>query len=984
MSDCIRTTLYLDGELPADQEDAALQHLAGCSDCQTDVADWAGLYVALSRSGGASTIARSLGRRSRWRFAPAFALAAAAAAIALVWLWRGRPGEPEGADRAAVIALADTRALEPRVSAPAFDRYRAYRVDRGATGPHEIVPIDAVAELARRRDHAGLAAAHLLAGDHARATAALDAAAPAAATPAAAAIDSDRAAIALTARDPAGALALADRALAAAPELTFARWNRALALHALELPLAAAAEFDLVAARNEPGWSGEARDRAAALRAPIAERAAALAAYKAAAQAMIAGTGGPLDLASARRHSGAARRALYHALAVAGSADDALALAPLARELDRIAGNDHASRAQAAIAGLAARDFAIRRRFRAAYRALVERKLDDAERAALIADLERAGPAASDLLLGALQQAPQNATSAAITSQLARATPAGEPWHALQLARREAAAKLVAGQLFAAEQVVLATAPVCRDRAWALVCGNLDLDLAELYVRMRRLDEADRRLTTARAAFALSGAVESEEYTLSTRATLAWLYGRERLAAGYLEEVRLRGADRCDRVRFADETAMTIAFATGDLATARARLPDRALCGRPPGPAIVMHAVALARLGEPGHTDSDRERARAVIELARSARGPNAALNAAAAQLGDGRLQIDGDPTGGAAQIRAGLAALAELASEPGHTGELRGWGFAALIGDAARRGDHAGALAVFGEELGRTAPAGCVVAASLDDERSTAVVRGRDGVVRGSYHARRPLGALDAGSVVPAALIDTLDGCEAIAVIAQPPLHGRADLLPAALPWAFVGAAASPRKPAVAGAAARRVIVGDPRPPEALGLPALPPIAADRATLVTGSAATPARVVSELATADYVEIHAHGIADASDAAFLALSPDPDGQFALTARELASAQLTAAPIVALAACRAAATTRYQTSRWSLPDALITAGARAVIASAAAIPDDQGSALFAALRERIDRGEPVAQAVAALRAQRVAAGQLWAAGLMVFE
>lgn len=86
----------------------------------------------------------------------------------------------------------------------------------------------------------------------------------------------------------------------------------------------------------------------------------------------------------------------------------------------------------------------------------------------------------------------------------------------------------------------------------------------------------------------------------------------------------------------------------------------------------------------------------------------------------------------------------------------------------------------------------------------------------------------------------------------------------------------------------------------------------------------------------------------------------------------------------LAACRGATMARYQARRWSLPDAFLAAGARAVIAAATEIPDDQGAALFAELRARLDRGERPAAAVAALRASRLAAGQAWAAGLLVFE
>jgi hypothetical protein len=309
----------------------------------------------------------------------------------------------------------------------------------------------------------------------------------------------------------------------------------------------------------------------------------------------------------------------------------------------------------------------------------------------------------------------------------------------------------------------------------------------------------------------------------------------------------------------------------------------------------------------------------------------------------------------------------------------------AALIGDSARRGDWAGALALFSEELGRAPPTGCLAAVSLDVERATAVIRGRDGVLRGSYQPDRRLGAVGADTIVPPALAAALTGCDAIDVLARPPLHGRPELLPSALPWSFVGAA--DRRPAPPRASpSRRVIVADVRPPASLGLPSLAPLVPafdDGVVVVSGASATPARVRAELAGAGYVEIHAHGIAAARDAAFLALSPDADGRFALTASDVAEGRLDGAPVVVLGACWSAKTARYAV-RWSLPDAFLAAGARAVVASATAIPDDQGAALFAELRARIARGEPVTTAVAALRADRVAAGQLWAAGLIVFE
>jgi cellulose synthase operon protein C len=969
MTECERTALYLDGELPPGEEAAALSHLAGCAQCQAELGDWVGLQTALSRSRSGRAPALGSGRheriaapharrpgRRRWVGVTAAAVMAFAAAVVL-WLAR---------DRAAMrvpmaFALAETRTIEARLTAPAFDRHRHYRVERD--GPsRELLPWSVFGELERRGDRAGLAAAHALGGDPARAAAVLDSMPPSAAR------DSDLAAVEL-ATDPVRALQHADAAIAAAPRLAPAHWNRALALRMLELPLAAAAEFDAVAAYGEPGWAEEARQNAAALRAPVLRRKQELEQYTAAATAMIGGTAGPVDADLARARPWLARRDLFDALALAGSAERARALDPLAKELDRLAGNDRASRTVAAVA---ARDFAIRRRFADRYRAVLARELDGAQGTALIADLERAGDAVADLLVGALLKLP---ASEATVARLRRIAPADDAWVRIQLASLESRVKQAAGDLYGAEQTLLATAPICRDPAWRFGCGYIDFNLSDLYAAMRRLDETADRLRTAMTAFAREGRPDFADHALLAVVTLERLRDRDRLAAAHLEEIRLRAPGDCANNRFVDEVTATIAFSAGDVATARKRLPDPARCKESPSPVLQALAVGLARIG----TAEDRERAEALIAQGRASGGSSAV----AAEIVDGRLRIDGDPVGGAAKIRGGLERVASIAGEPGTAGDLRTWGFSSLISDAGRRAAWAEALALFGEELGRAPPGGCLVAASLDDERAVAVVRGRDGVVRGSYQSDRPIGGLAAHSIVPAELAAALTGCDEVAVIARPPLHGRPELLPAALPWSFLGSSTS-------GAAAppipskRRVVVTDVRPPAMMKLPPLPPIGDDSATLVSGTSATPDRVAAELRDAGYVEIHAHGIIDASDAAFLALSPEPDGRFTLTAGEVGKLRLAGAPTIVLAACRSAKTARYEMRRWSLPDALLGAGARAVIASFTAIPDDQGATLFAELRARIDRGERPGQAVAALRAERVAAGQAWASGLMVFE
>ncbi|TMQ02596.1 MAG: zf-HC2 domain-containing protein, partial [Deltaproteobacteria bacterium] len=424
MTDCDRTPLYFDGELSPGDEPAVLDHLAGCTRCQAELGDWMGIEVALSRSRAAAGVTEARTRRRvRWSIGAGVAAAAAAAAIAVLVL-RGQPAPSP-------IALAETRSLEARVTASAFDRHRPYRVERGAPA-REVLPLGVLVDLERRGDSAGLVAAHLLAGDLARAGGVLDA------LPASPQRDSDRAAAALAAGDPLAALAQADAAIAVDPALAPALWNRALALDALELPMVAAAALDDVAARGEPGWSDEARSRAAALRVPFAVRARELAAYRAAATAMLGG-GPVLDAALARRHPGLARRDLYRALAAAGSSEEVHALAPLAIALEQAAGDD---RLRNMVRGSERRDFAVRRGLGDRYRALIAGKLDRAAQDALVADLDRAGPAVTDLLVGALLEAPP---TAATVVRLRRAAATGDAWIAVEAARRDAVLRRAAG-----------------------------------------------------------------------------------------------------------------------------------------------------------------------------------------------------------------------------------------------------------------------------------------------------------------------------------------------------------------------------------------------------------------------------------------------------------------------------------------------------------------------------------------------------------
>jgi hypothetical protein len=180
--------------------------------------------------------------------------------------------------------------------------------------------------------------------------------------------------------------------------------------------------------------------------------------------------------------------------------------------------------------------------------------------------------------------------------------------------------------------------------------------------------------------------------------------------------------------------------------------------------------------------------------------------------------------------------------------------------------------------------------------------------------------------------------------------------------------------------------VVSGIEPPADLGLPRLGPWSGGEPPDVSlaGAAATPSRVLAELAKATTIELHAHGLpnlADA-DASFVVLSSDVDGRYALTAGDVREVRLAGAPLVILAACHAARTAPHLHEPWSLPVAFLDAGARSVVASSTTIPDAEAGPFFEGVRRRISAGESPAAAVRHERETRPY--QKWMSGVMVFE
>jgi len=139
-------------------------------------------------------------RRQRRRRALIATVGAVVAAMGLVVAWRATRPEP------IVLAQADKRPIEARLSWGAADRWRPY-----AGAAREEVRVDTLTQLQKRGEWRGLADAYLLAGEPERAAEALRRAGESAD------VESDRAALALRTGDAAAALAHATRALQLAP-----------------------------------------------------------------------------------------------------------------------------------------------------------------------------------------------------------------------------------------------------------------------------------------------------------------------------------------------------------------------------------------------------------------------------------------------------------------------------------------------------------------------------------------------------------------------------------------------------------------------------------------------------------------------------------------------------------------------------------------------------------------------------------------------
>ena len=947
---------YLEGTLDADEEAAFLDHLVGCAVCQAELTDDLQLRDREDLTRPPETgawhawherVVTSVARHRGSMVAVALAVAAAAMAAVVVLPSRSPPP---------VLALAATRSIEPRLGYPSVAGYRPYDVPRG-TAVREAIPPAVIAELARTDDCRGVAAAYVLSGELVRAADTY------ARCPGGAEIDADRAGLAVLHGDPDEALRLADSALLAQPDQPVALWNRALALRDLGLGLAAAADFDRVAALD-PAWAAEARVRAAALRSVLIAMRDSWTRTTEAGRAMAAG-GPPLADDLARSHPARARVFLHHAIRTARTRARLDELRPLAATLDGLAGDNLGRYIDQAAAELTPSRVALVDEYAAMLAALAVH-----DEARFHAWLDRARAAgARDLVLGALEVTGRIADAVEEATRLAAAT--GDPWFELAVLTARVVSARNANRFAEAAALLDEGDRRCLAGAPEVRCVQLTIERAKL--ESERYHPAVMRALSARA---LRQATEIGEW--HQRKQAAHLAGEaERFRDGFAaarafyREYALDD-DSCIARRRTIAFAAEMSFDEHRVADAHTAVANLPACGTTPELQELVVEANLLRAGAPV-----RDRGALLADLA-AAHGPASEIERRVLDYLIARTELGYAP-GAPGRLRA-LAASALARPSDTFAARAGAGAAAAALVDAGSRGAWHEVLAIAAEVRGVEVPRSCALAVAADDFQFVGAAVGPDGEVTGVHLADA---APPSEWRAPAILADRVHGCALVDVLAAPPWLGVGPLLDSSVAWRYV--LGPPHEP-VPGPH-HRVIIANPQPPASLGLPALAPWTAVPvgAQLIAGASATPERLGAVARTATILEIHAHTdrVAE-SDAPALAFSDGGHG-WAVTAEAVHEMRFTRAPVVVLADCGSAVPARYAHTSWGLPAAFLGAGASAVVAALSPVPDADATVFFAGVVADVERGVPVAVAVARARAEAIVRDpRSWARHVVVFE
>jgi tetratricopeptide (TPR) repeat protein len=864
-----------------------------------------------------------------------------------------------------LLAGEPTRRLEARVTYLGVDRYRPRRA------PAREPPRASLKTLARLEAQEGtqaLAAAQLIRGHPAQARAVLS---RSAATPDR---DSDLAVTALQEGHLAEALELLDHALAANARHPQALWNRGLVLRELQLPLLAAEAFDQVAQLGEPGWSVEAREQATRLRQPSLEQGEAWTMASKALMELVQGTRKTVPLSLAVRFPDITRFTFYKAARMCTRREQVLELLPIAQVLDEHQGD---TALQRYVHWVADRDFSRRAPLARGYALLTNDQHPNPQ--AFLEEARQGGEA--DIYLGALLHL--EAVSTHLEEFLRIVQAAGDPWLDLMAQQELALHESLSGHADRAEHRLLTALARCDEQRFAYRCLDLANSLTDFYISVYRLAEAQGH---AAESLTLARKVEEwgfERVFLQQLSEITRFRSENGLARVYLLESLARDPEQC---AFVHQSLADLALAAFEIKEARKHMALALQCHQP---LSSLGTTLLAQLAYVGLTPDEVERFHQTLTELRHE--PQSQGKRAYLLFLEGKLELEQDRLKGQRLLRQVIREAERLPALDMQARRARSHAYSALIIDAGRAGETAQVLAWVAEARGMSEPGPCSVIVEDDDTRLLTLVRSATGAVLSHFDGARnhPLG--NGEDALTASQLGALRGCQSIHVLASPSALGRARLLPSELAWGYQLGAGQPalRQPGPL------LVVQNVDSPPMLRLPHLPSrnVPEDEPgqppTLVlSGSQASPSRVLAELPRAAEIEIHAHGIfrPELFDAPFIALSPDDGGGYALDMSAIQALRLDKAPVVILAACgtvRSDGPVMHEP--FGLPAAFIAAGASVVLAADVDIPDSAGT-FFDAVRRRIRSGTPSAVALRDERAQwsSGASQETWVEHIFVFE
>jgi hypothetical protein len=978
---CDKIELFADGELTAEEAEAFRDHLPTCSACQERLTHLlvldrlGGRYVKkqppIGISPGPTPPRDSFrGRRPRWHYAALGAAGCALAASLVVLVMR--PPTP-GTQEVPELAWNPRGRAQgaPRMSDPRVDRYRPVAAQlMGGASPTEKLPRGEVEQLEERKDYRALAAVYLAWNRPEQALDALDALDQSSPD-----VQSDRAAILISQRKYEDALHVLDPLLSAYPGHRQARWNRALILEELGLPLLAARDFQELAQQDEGGWAQDAKARAEKLVSDIRERETRWKDSVAAGEALI--STGSLPPNAQQERSPLLRLYFYDAVRTRTSPEQVLALLPLAKTLDEEAGGDALQRY---VRRISQRDFSARAPLAREYARLLPAFRTDPAVPAFIAQLLRSDE--GDLLIGALVKA--QAVSQHLETFEARVQELGDPWFDILAAQQRAGADIRAGNFRGAMTVLERARQQCASARVTYRCVDLQLDLAHLYAKLLQPDEL-RQHAKEGWNLSRSNSLRSKELQfLMLLSTAARLRNDLPVARAYLLESLEAGRGIREEERYGYQNLAYLDIYGLNFDRARADI-DRALATGLP--LTLFGASALVDIARQRPAPGDEE----AMNQAIAAAGPLEKGERALALHLLGSFYVDRDRMKGRGLLRDSIREAERAGETDENARHARTYSYTSLIIDDAKAKDFDASLALFGEELGMDVPRRCVLALTADAERSLLVVRGTDGATRGYYEgARTQRLSQDLTGFVPQEALTALAPCEKVEALVRPPLQGRSGLLPPSFTWSYRTRRVAPREPQ--GKATHLVVMNvqydrDRNLPQLSWTPAFGE-EEDRRT-IEGAEATPSRVLRAMEEASEIDLVTHGlVSPVSEASYLVLAKEGGaaGTDELRVPRIREAKLKGAPLVVLAACDAGRTAPILYEPVSLPNALLKAGARAVLAATRPIPDLEASEFFNAVRARIRQG---ALPAVALREERVKwlqqnQGAAWLDSVLLFE